>query len=69
VTKDEVAARNCFHKAAQQGYAQAQFNLGGFFRQAGDLAAAVPWLRKAAEQGLTEAIRALKALEQEFDLR
>ena len=48
-----------FSKAAEQGYAQAQFNLGLMYgrgegvRQ--DYAEAVNWFRKAARQGHSDA--------------
>ena len=49
------AAVKCLHKAAEQGDADAQFNLGLCYSKgegvAQDKAAAAKWLRKAAEQG------------------
>ena len=49
----------CYRKAAEQGFAEAQYNLGVMYangqgvRQ--DYTQAVQWYRKAAEQGLAEA--------------
>ena len=55
-------------KAAEQGYAQAQFDLGHCYFYgwgvAEDKAEAVKWYRKAAEQGHEKAKAALKELEQ-----
>jgi TPR repeat protein len=55
-----------FRKAADQGDAKAQLNLGAcYFRGEGvkqDKAEAVKWYRKAAEQGYELAIKALKEL-------
>ncbi len=53
-------------KAAEQGHAEAQYNLGGFYvfgdgvKQ--DYAEAVKWYRKAAAQGDAQAISVLKKL-------
>jgi hypothetical protein len=48
-----------YHKAAEQGYAVAQNNMGAMYEQgrgvAQDYAAAARWYRKAAEQGLAVA--------------
>ena len=56
VTPAEVAA---YRKAAEQGDAQAQFNLGLCYANGDgvqkDLTQAVFWLRKAADQGDAEA--------------
>jgi len=61
---DQVEAVKWYRKAAEQGDADAQFNLGVRY-DAGqgvqqDMAAA--WLRKAAEQGHEGSIMALKRL-------
>ncbi len=57
--KDEAEAVRWYRKAAEQGYAQAQFNLGVVYANgrgvAKDEAEAVRWYRKAAEQGLAMA--------------
>ena len=56
VRQDDAQAVQWYRKAAEQGYAQAQFNLGNMYvdgrgaRQ--DYAQAVHWYRKAAEQGI-----------------
>ena len=54
-------------KAAEQGDASAQYNLGVmYYKGAGvpkDTSAAVAWFRKAAVQGHATAQRALKKLE------
>ncbi|MGA2170957.1 MAG: hypothetical protein ABSG62_22455, partial [Terracidiphilus sp.] len=63
MTQDNRQAAACYRKAAEQGYADAQFNLGVAYaygegvRQ--DYARAAVWLRKAAEQGHAEAQRSL----------
>jgi len=53
-----------YRKAAEQGHANAQFNLGvGYANGQGvkqDHAEAVRWYRKATEQGLVYAVAALK---------
>ncbi len=55
----DVKALQWYHKAAEQGYAEAQFNLGlMYFEGQGvpqDYAEAVRWHRKAAEQGYARA--------------
>ncbi len=52
------------YNAAEQGDAQAQLNLGVCYWNgngvAKDYAEAVKWFRKAAEQGINEAIEALR---------
>lgn len=58
-TPDEAAAAQWFRRAADQGYAVAQFNLAGCYA-AGigvpqDSARAMDWCRKAAMQDLSEA--------------
>jgi TPR repeat protein len=53
--KDSAEAVRLFRKAADQGYADAQFALGGAYAEGNGVpknsAAAVSWYRKAAEQG------------------
>ncbi len=44
-----------YRKAAEQGYAKAQYNLGLMYSQEQDYTKAVSWFRKAAEQGYAEA--------------
>jgi hypothetical protein len=55
VTKDEAEAVNWWRKSAEQGNADAQFNLGLSYDNGlgvtKDEAEAVKWYRKAAEQG------------------
>ena len=55
VAKDYAAAASWYRKAADQGYAKAQYNLGLVYaRSQGvpeDIAAAVSWYRKAADRG------------------
>jgi cell division septation protein DedD len=51
VAADQRIAQSWFQKAAQQGHAQAQANLGLMLFQNGNRAAAMPWIRKAAEAG------------------
>ena len=64
VAKDEIAAVNWYRKAAEQGYAQAQANLGWMFENglgvSKNRAEAITWYRKAAEQGNEGAISQLK---------
>ena len=64
VAKDEVAAVSWYRKAAEQGYAQAQYNLGWMFQYglgvSKNRAEAINWYRKAAEQGDEDAISQLK---------
>ena len=59
VVKDDAEAVKWFRKAAEQGLADAQLNLGNKYFDgngvAKDEAEAVKWFRKAAEQGLAEA--------------
>ena len=54
VAKDEVEAVKWYRKAAEQNYAEAQYNLGVCYANgqgvAKDEAEAVKWFRKAAEQ-------------------
>jgi len=55
------AAAAWFRKAAEQGDAGAQFNLGNMYDQgkgvAQDYAQAVEWYRKAAKQGYADAAK------------
>jgi cell division septation protein DedD len=51
VPADLRIAQSWYEKAAQQGHAQAQANLGLILFQNGERARSLPWLRKAAEQG------------------
>ena len=55
VQQDYSAAALWFRKAAEQGYAHAQSNLGALYRGGRgvpeDYTEAVMWFRKAAEQG------------------
>ena len=59
VRQDDAQAAQWYRKAAEQGYAQAQSNLGVMYangqgvRQ--DYVQAVQWFGKAAEQGIAEA--------------
>ena len=57
--QDAAEAVAWFRKAAEQGFAEAQNNLGWMYSQgkglAKDEAEAVRWYRKAAEQGLARA--------------
>ena len=59
VAHDEVQAFSWYCKAAEQGLADAQFNLGICYYKgegvAKDFVQAVSWWRKAAEQGHTDA--------------
>ena len=64
VAKDEVAAVNWYRKAAEQGHAQAQNNLGRMYQNglgvSKNRAEAITWYRKAAKQGNEGAISQLK---------
>jgi len=55
VPKDYETAAKWFTKAAEQGFAEAQFNLGGMYEFGDgvpqDFDAALKWYSKAAEQG------------------
>jgi TPR repeat protein len=59
VKKDAVQAVHWYRKAAEQGYAQAQCNLGVMYANGlgveKDAVQAVHWFRKAAEQGHAQA--------------
>ena len=56
---DYAAAVSWYRKAAEQGYADAQFNLGVMYAKGAgvpqDYAMALPWYRKAADQGVASA--------------
>ena len=69
VAKDLEEAIKWWRKAADQGDANAQFNLGWAYSNgegvAKDSEEAAEWFRKAAEQGHAGAQRALKKLESE----
>ena len=66
VEKDETEAVNWFRKAADQGYAGAQLNLGLSYENGSgvkqDKVEAAKWYHKAAEQGFEPAKEALKYL-------
>jgi len=55
VPKDQEKANSWFTKAAEQGYADAQYELGNRLKDY----TAVDWLTKAAEQGNTDAMKRL----------
>jgi TPR repeat protein len=59
VTRDYAEALKWYRKAAEQGEANAQSNLGVMYHEgegtARDYAEAVKWWRKAAEQGHADA--------------
>jgi TPR repeat protein len=59
VVKDHAEAAKWYRKAAEQNYAEAQYNLGlGYYKGEGvakDQAEAVKWYRKAGEQNYAEA--------------
>ena len=63
VREDDVEAVRWYRKAAEQGLAQAQYNLGVMYANGDgvreDDVEAVRWFRKAAEQGLAHAQEAL----------
>jgi len=69
VAQDDTEALEWFRKAAEQGDAGAQFNLGMMYAEGEgieqDNAEAVKWLRKAAEQGDEDALDELKRLERD----
>lgn len=64
---ESKSAVEMYRIAAEQGVAQAQYNLGVCYDigngVAKDYAEAVKWYRKAAEQGINEAIVALRLIE------
>ena len=59
VTQDYAEAARWYRKAAEQGYAIAQFNLGSMYNNGQgvkkDYAEAFHWYRKAADQGDADA--------------
>ena len=59
VAQDAKQAVTWYRKAAEQGFAEAQHNLGAMYTDgegvAQDAKQAVAWCRKAAEQGLPQA--------------
>jgi TPR repeat protein len=63
VTQDYVVAAAWYRKAAEQGYAKAQFNLGEMYLRgqgvSKDYAEAINWIQKAADQGDARAEDAL----------
>ena len=63
VTKNQIEAVEWYRRAATQGYAPAQYNLGVMLETgegcAVDEDEAEKWYRKAAEQGIKEAQEAL----------
>ncbi len=59
VKRDPQEALKWYQKAAEQGYAPAQFRLSGRLLAKGDQQEAVKWLRKAAEQEYANAQYAL----------
>ena len=62
--KNYSKALECFKKAADQGNARAQYNLGCSYEYgegvSKDINEAKNWYKKAADQGFEEAINALK---------
>ena len=66
VARDDKAAVKWSRKAAEQGLATAQANLGEMYERglgvAQDDKKAVEWLTKAAEQGDPRALKALASL-------
>jgi hypothetical protein len=69
VAKDDAEAVQWYRKAAEQGYALGQNNLGVMYRDgrgvARDDALAVSWLRKAAEQGNSLAQKNLASMNEQ----
>ena len=66
VSEDKKKSVKWFTRSAEQGYANAQFNLGNaYFKGEGvtkDYKEAVKWWTKAAEQGDADAKEALEKL-------
>ena len=64
--KDSVKAAYWWHKAANQGIVEAQFNLGTCYEKGNgvtkDLSEAVKWYKMAAKQGDRDAQKKLKKL-------
>jgi TPR repeat protein len=69
VKQDDKEAMKWYRRAADQGYADAQYNLGVMYGQGQgveqDFKEAVKWLQKAAEQGHVEAQRVLGEIPKE----
>lgn len=67
---DYEKALELFHKAANEGHAKAQYNLGAMYYKgigvSKDLTKANEWLTLASEQGNTEAIKLKTVVEQEL---
>lgn len=62
--RDAVQARKCFETAAGYGYAPAQYNLAAFYAQGlggleRDIYKAELWMKRAADQKLPQACRAM----------
>jgi TPR repeat protein len=59
VNKDKVKTFQWYRKAAEQGYTNAQFNLGWMYEKGDGVSQAkeqaIYWYKKAAEQGDTDA--------------
>ena len=68
VKQDHNEAVTWYRKAAEQGHAQAQYNLGLIYGKGHgvpqDFAAGLKWLQLAAEQGYVDASKALDTLQQ-----
>ena len=64
VPQDPVKAATWFRKAAKQGHAEAQFDLGAIYAYTDNVQAA-SWWRKAADQGDAEAKSALQGMHAE----
>ena len=66
IAQDKAEAVKWYRKAAEQGDARAQCNLGVCYDNgegiAQDKTEAVKWLQRASEQGLEEATKALEGL-------
>ncbi len=66
VTRDDVEAYNWYHKAAELGHPNAQFNLGVIYAKGRgidkNLDEAKKWYQQAAAQGDEGAVRALEKL-------
>jgi hypothetical protein len=62
VVKDREQAMNWYTKAAEGGYAMAQFNLGSIYLESHDYVAAKHWFLLAAQQGHPLATKNLIAL-------
>ena len=67
VSESDAEAFKWYRKAAEQGYADAQYNLGNMYDKGRgvpeDKAEALKWWRKAAEQGHEDANEWLEFLE------